>query len=249
MRKYFVWFACSWMLPLLAVAETPHGPRHDNKGAAIQTNTVEAAKATAAESLTIMPGFKVELIRSAEIGEGSWICMTVDAKGRLIVSPQSETVPLLRFTLSRSGQVKKVEPIPAPVHHAMGLLYAHDSLYVSGHGPNGTGLYRLIDANHNDLFETNEVHFLRKFEGEGEHGYHAVVLGPDKMIYVMNGNHTKLPAGIAENSPLKNYQEDFLLPRQWDPGGHAVGILAPGGYIVRTDPQGRNWKLLLAGFR
>ncbi len=73
------------MLPLLAVAETPHGPRHDNKGAAIQTNTVEAAKATAAESLTVMPGFKVELIRSAEIGEGSWICIP-SVRDRAIVA-------------------------------------------------------------------------------------------------------------------------------------------------------------------
>ncbi len=131
----------------------------------------------------------------------------------------------------------------------MGLLCAHNSLYANAHGPNGTGLYRLIDSNHNDRFDTNEVHFLKKFEGEGEHGYHAVVLGPDKMIYVMNGNHTKLPKGLEENSPHKNYEEDFLLPRQWDANGHAVGILAPGGYVLRTDPEGKKWELLLAGFR
>jgi hypothetical protein len=131
----------------------------------------------------------------------------------------------------------------------MGLCYAHDSLYVNGHGPNGTGLYRLIDANRNERFETNEVHFLKKFAGEGEHGYHAVVEGPDGMIYVMNGNHTKVPEGIAPTSPHRNYQEDLLLPRQWDAGGHAVGVMAPGGYIARTDPAGKNWELLLAGFR
>src|SRR6266567_4154357 len=175
--------------------------------------------------------------------------MAMDPRGRLIISPQADKQPLLRFTLARSGELTKIESIPAPVHQAMGLLYAHNSLYVNGHGPNGTGLYRLVDANHNDQFDTNEIHFLKKFECEGEHGYHAVVEGPDKMIYVMNGNHTKVPKGIAPNSPHKNYQEDFLLPRQWDPGGHAVGILAPGGYVVRTDPQGGNWKLLLAGFR
>ncbi len=205
--------------------------------------------ATAAESLTLLPGFKVELLHSSEIGEGSWICMTIDQKGRLIISPQADNQPLLRVTLSRSGQVENIEKIPAPVHQAMGMLYAHDSLYVNAHGPNGTGLYRLIDSNHNDQFDTNEVHFLKTFEGEGEHGYHAVVLGPDKMIYVMNGNHTKVPKDIAGNSPHKNFQEDFLLARQWDAGGHAVGILAPGGYVLRTDPEGRKWELLLAGFR
>jgi putative heme-binding domain-containing protein len=209
----------------------------------------ETPRATAAESLTTLPGFKVQLIRSSEPGEGSWICMTIDPKGRLIISPQADSQPLLRLTLSQKGEVTKIEPVPAPVRQAMGLLYAHNSLYVSGHGPKGTGLYRLIDSNHNDRFDTNEVAFLKKFEGEGEHGYHALALGPDKMIYVMNGNHTKVPAGMAADSPHKNFEEDFLLPRQWDAGGHAVGILAPGGYVVRTDPEGKRWQLMLAGFR
>jgi putative heme-binding domain-containing protein len=208
-----------------------------------------APQATPAESLTVLPGFKVDLVRSAQPGEGSWICMTTDSKGRLIISPQADDQPLLRITLDHSGHVKTIEPIPVPLHTAMGLLYAHHSLYVNGHGPQGNGLYRLVDANHNDVFETNEVHFLKRFEGSGEHGYHALALGPDKMVYVMNGNHTKVPKGIEPNSPHKNYQEDFLLPRQWDANGHAVGILAPGGYVVRTDPEGKKWELMLAGFR
>ena len=206
-------------------------------------------KATPADTLTVLPGFKVNLLHTSQIGQGSWICMTADPKGRLIISPQSDAQPLLRFTLERSGAVSKIEKIPAPVRQAMGLLYAHNSLYVNGHGPKGTGLYRLIDANKNDQFETNEVHLLKNFQGEGEHGYHAVVLGPDKMIYVMNGNHTKVPQGILPRSQHKNYQEDFLLARQWDAGGHAVGILAPGGYVVRTDPEGKNWEMVLGGFR
>lgn len=206
-------------------------------------------QATTADSISVLPGFKVELIHSAQPGEGSWICMTVDHKGRLIISPQRDDQPLLRVTLTRSGQVQKIEPIPAPLRQAMGLCFSHDSLYVNGHGPSGTGLYRLIDENRNDQFDTDEVHFLKTFQGEGEHGYHAVVAGPDGMIYVMNGNHTKVPEGIAPESPHRNYQEDLLLPRQWDAGGHAVGILAPGGHIVRTDPEGKNWELMLAGFR
>lgn len=210
---------------------------------------LKPVQATPAEDITVLPGFRIELLHSAQPNEGSWICMTVDDKGRLIISPQRDDQPLLRVTLSRDGQVRKIEPIPAHVRQAMGLCYAHDSLYVNGHGPSGTGLYRLIDKNRNDQFDAEEVLFLKRFEGEGEHGYHAVVEGPDRMIYVMNGNHTKVPEGISPDSPHRNYQEDLLLPRQWDAGGHAVGILAPGGYIVRTDPDGKKWELLLAGFR
>lgn len=212
-------------------------------------DVLKLPKATSAESLTVIPGFKVELLHSSELGEGSWICLTTDQKGRLIISPLGDDQPLLRVTLTRSGKISKIEKIPAPVHQAMGLLYAHDSLYVNGHGPGGTGLYRLIDSNHNDRFDTNEVHFLKRIEGEGEHGYHALVLGPDKMIYMINGNHTKVPKGIDPASPHRNYYEELLLPRQWDANGHAVGILAPGGYVVRTDPEAKKWELMLAGFR
>ena len=236
-------------LNLPASAGWVHAKSLGPVGTAPWGDPLKATPATAAESLTVAPGFKVELLHSSEVGEGSWISMTVDNKGRLIVSPQDDKQPLLRITLDRKGQVAKIEPIPAPLHQAMGMRYAHDSLYVSGHGPEGTGLYRLIDANKNDQFETNEVHFLKKFPGEGEHGYHAVVEGPDGMMYVINGNHTKLPEGVSTNSPHRNYQEDLLLPRQWDANGHAVGILAPGGHILRTDPEGKNWELMLAGFR
>ncbi len=240
----------NWRLPKLpASADWTAARSLGALGTGPWGDPLRIAQATAAASLTVVPGFRVELLHSSEPGEGSWISMTVDDRGRLIVSPQDDNQPLLRITLDRRGQVARMEPIPAPVRQAMGMRYAHDSLYVSGHGPSGTGLYRLIDANRNDVFEANEVHFLKTFPGEGEHGYHAVVEGPDGMMYVINGNHTRLPEGISTNSPHQHYQEDLLLPRQWDANGHAVGILAPGGYILRTDPEGRHWDLLLAGFR
>ena len=59
----------------------------------------------------------------------------------------------------------------------MGLCYADESLYMNAHGPQGTGLYRLIDAKCNGQFDPNEVQFFKKFAAEGEHGYHAVVAG------------------------------------------------------------------------
>lgn len=239
----------SWLTSVTETTNWVNAASLGKVGTSPWGDPLKSAHATAAESLTVPPGFKVELLRSAEAGEGSWISMTVDNKGRLIVSPQDDKQPLLRITLSRAGQITEIEPIPAMVRQAMGMCYAHGSLYVNGHGPYGTGLYRLVDTNHNDHFDTNEVRLLKNFKGEGEHGYHAVVEGPDKMIYVMNGNHTKLPEGVATNSPHKNYQEELLLPRLWDAGGHAVGILAPGGHVLRTDPEGKNWELLLGGFR
>lgn len=205
--------------------------------------------ATPAESLVLLPGFKAELLRSAQPGEGSWIAMCADDKGRLILSPEKNDVPLLRVTLTPSGQFDKIERLTSPLRGAMGLCFADHSLYVNGRGPQGVGLYRLTDTNHNDQFDPGEERLLINFEGDNEHGYHAVLPGPDGAIYVMNGNHTKVPPEAAANSPYRNYAEDLLLPRQWDANGHAKGVLAPGGYILRGDPDGTSWTLICGGFR
>src|SRR5438477_6460030 len=106
----------------------------------------EGGQATPADRITTLPGFTVELIRSAQVGEGSWVSMAVDPKGRLIISPQEGVGNILRVTLSKEGQVENVEKLAQPVGSAMGLLYAFDSLYVNGKGPDGLGLYRLRDT-------------------------------------------------------------------------------------------------------
>lgn len=203
--------------------------------------------ATPAESLTLLPGFKVDLLRSSD-NEGSWVSMTTDNKGRLIISPQEGRNNILRVTLGDDGAIAKMETIDLPVGGAMGLLYAFDSLYVSGGGPDGLALYRLKDTNGDDAYDS--VQLLKKFEGAGgEHGSHALVLGPDNMIYYIHGNFVKVPSDISASSPMRNYAEDTLLPRAEDGNGFGVGIKPPGGFIVRGDPDGRHWELYAAGMR
>jgi putative heme-binding domain-containing protein len=210
-------------------------------------DVMAAPRATAAETLTVLPGFKVELIRSSE-NEGSWVSMAVDPKGRLIISPQEGRGNMLRVTLDDSGHVAKMETIELPIGGAMGLLYAFESLYVSGAGPEGLGLYRLRDTDGDDKYDKWEM--LKKFDGAaGEHGSHALVLGPDKMIYYINGNFTKVPTDISPNSPHRNYAEDTLLPRGEDGNGFGIGIKPPGGFLLRCDPEGKHWELFAAGMR
>ena len=200
-------------------------------------------EATPAESIHVMPGFKVELLHSADPTEGSWIAMATDDKGRLIISPQKDE-PFLRITISH-GQVSRIEPIDQPVTSAMGLLYAEQSLFVNGHGPKGTGIYRLRAKG--DKFEPPVL--LRTMNGEGEHGSHGLALGPDKKIYVVSGNFTKLPPDLLPTSPLKNYADDQLLPRAADGKGFGNGLLPPGGSVLRMDLDGSNCELFAAGTR
>ncbi len=211
-------------------------------------NVLDLPTATAASNLTLLPGFKVELLHSSEPGEGSWIAMAVDPKGRLIISPQEGTGNLLRVTLSRQGQIEKIEKIGQPVGVAMGLLYAFDSLYVNGNGPSGLGLYRLPYNRKTDGFDAPKL--LRNIDkAAGEHGSHAVVLGPDKHIYVISGNFTGLPKDLSPNSPHRNYAEDQLLPRGEDGNGFGIGVKPPGGFLLRMDRDGKDCKLFAAGMR
>jgi glucose/arabinose dehydrogenase len=208
----------------------------------------EGGMATPAESLAVLPGFKVELLRSAQAGEGSWVSMAVDPKGRLFISPQDGTGNILRVTLTKDGKVEKVEKVAMPVGSAMGLLYAFESLYVNGRGPDGLGLYRLRDTTGSDQF--NEVKLLRKIEGAaGEHGSHGLVLGPDKMLYLVSGNFTKLPQDLSAHSPHKNYADDLLLGRMEDGNGFGAGNKPPGGFILRMDRDAKNCELFAAGQR
>ena len=199
--------------------------------------------ATAAD-LYAAPGFKVELLYTADPGtEGSWINMCTEKPGKLIVGGQGGQ-PVLRFTIAK-GEVSGVEKLKLPISETMGLLYTSDTLYVTGAGPNGYGLYRCKEGSDG----TFDVQPVKIFSGGGEHGAHAVVLGPEGKLYAINGNHTNVPGGLSPTSPHQNYAEDHLLPRQPDGNGHATGRMAPGGYILRSEPDGKSWEMVVAGFR
>ena len=205
------------------------------------------AVATPAESVQVPNGFKIERLRSAQPEEGSWVSMTVDAKGRLILSPQGGE-PMERITLDAAGQVAKVETIDLPVSGAMGLLYAYDSLYVNGQGPQGYHLYRLRDTNGDDQYDSVEL--LRKWVGgPGEHGAHGIVKGPDDHLYVVCGNFVDLPADPVATSRVRNFADDLVLPRMEDGNGFGAGRKPPGGYVVRLDRDGGNAEIYASGER
>src|SRR5258707_1298592 len=68
-----------------------------------------------------------------------------------------------------------------------------------------------------------------------EHGQHGIVLGTDGPVYVIVGNHATIDGQYEAGSPNRDYYDTDLVPKYEDPGGHAVGIKAPGGVVIRTD--------------
>jgi putative heme-binding domain-containing protein len=198
-------------------------------------------------------GFRVELLYSVpRETQGSWVNMTVDPKGRLIVSDQYGK--LYRVTPPGIGGIAKateikVEPIDVPIGEAHGLLWAFDSLYlVVNRGRRyDSGLYRVRDADGDDRLDTVEP--LRKLNGGGEHGPHAVILAPDgRSLYVVAGNATNLTETSSSLVP-RVWGEDNLLPRMIDGSGFMSGEKAPGGHIYRVSPDGKQWELVSMGYR
>ncbi|MCS1407441.1 MAG: hypothetical protein M2R45_00599 [Verrucomicrobia subdivision 3 bacterium] len=208
-------------------------------------------EATDARTLNIVDGFKAELLYAVpKDTQGSWVAMTVDDRGRLIVSDQYGG--LYRVTPPPIGGAPNatfVEPLKINLGQAQGLLYAFDSLYVMVANKNaykGAGLYRVFDTNDDDQFD--DIKFLRQLEGGGEHGPHAIVPAPDgNSLYIVIGNQTKVTETVGSKVPMV-WDEDLLLPRAYG-NGFMKGVPAPGGCIYQIDPEGKRWEIIAVGFR
>ena len=195
-------------------------------------------------------GFQVEKIFTVPRETlGSWVSIAFDDKGRLIASDQADK-GLSRITLPKPGtdEPTKVEHLDINITAAQGMLHAFGHLYLSVNGGPGSGLYRATDTDGDDQYD--KLVKLASFQGGGEHGPHALRLSPDgKSIFVVAGNHTLPPEPITASLVPRNWGEDHLLPRQWDANGHARGILAPGGWVAKTDPDGKTWEIQSIGYR
>lgn len=208
-------------------------------------------QATPVEDIRLPEGFQAELLYSVpKSDQGSWVAMCLDDKNRLIVSDQYGA--LYRLPIPEPGAVLSpgdIEKISVDIGGAQGLAHAFGSLYAvlntGEHG--GRGLYRITDSDGDDAYDKKEL--LRKFdEVGGEHGPHAVVLGPDgESLYIVIGNQTPVTEVDTSRVP-RIWDEDLLLERPIG-RGFMKGTLAPGGWIAKTDKDGKTWELIATGFR
>ncbi len=206
--------------------------------------------------ITLLEGFDAELLYSVPAAQGSWVAMAFDPKGRIIVSDQ-DSPGVFRVTLAKAGDPNSkihVEtlagfpyvPIPwgkRTVGGALGFLYAFDSLYMSSM----KGFYRIRDTDGDDTYD--EFTRIKELEMGYEHSAHCIIVTEDgKALYLVSGNHSGVPPGVPSLQPPV-WQLDSLLPAMPDPQGHAVGVEAPGGWICRISPDGKDWTMVAAGFR
>lgn len=200
--------------------------------------------APSGDTIVVPPGFTCELVHSVPRDtQGSWVALAADDGGRFFASDQYGA--LWRVTPHGSG-APLVERVAVELGGAHGLLWARGSLYaVVAEGEREHGLWRARDTDGDGALDASEL--LLPLRGGGEHGPHAVVLGPDgESLWLALGNHTEPPRAPSR---ALHAAEDQLLPRLDDPNGHAVGRLAPGGTIVRTDLDGRGAEIVAIGLR
>ena len=189
---------------------------------------IGANEGTDPASFQLIDGFEIELLRSAQKDEDSWVSMVVDAKGRLIIG--KEKVGLLRLTLNAAGTIDQVETINDTMKECRGLLFVGDDLYVNAN--NSKGLYRLParDAN---LF--GEPELVYESSGGVGHGRNDLTLGPDGKIYSIQGDSVDLPIDAPD------YTSPFREARR--------GIKTSEGHLLRIDPQTSAVEVLVGGLR
>jgi putative heme-binding domain-containing protein len=231
-----------------AVAAAPSGKYDSNN----DVLSLFPPVVTQPADIQVPKDFKVELLyRVPKLEQGSWVALTVDGKGRLLGADQYGGIYRITPAPANAPDAEaatKVEPLKTEIKGIHGLIYAFDSLYVMvGEGPQ-KGVFRLTDTKGDDQFDKAEL--IVPLDGSGEHGPHSFQVSPDgKSLFFCAGNHTKPPAQIDHVRGAQAWAEDHLLPRLWDANGHAKGILAPGGYIVKIDPDGKNLEMFCTGFR
>jgi putative heme-binding domain-containing protein len=206
--------------------------------------------------ITLPKGFDAEVLYSVPSEQGSWVAMAFDPKGRIIVSDQ-DSQGVFRVTLAKDGDphsklsVESLKGFPyepikwgkRTVGGALGFLYAFDSLYMSSM----KGFYRIRDTDGDDTFD--EFTLIKSLEMGYEHSAHSIILTEDgKGLYLVSGNHSRVPKGVPSLQPPV-WALDSLLPAMDDPQGHAVGVHAPGGWICRISPDGKDWTMVASGFR
>ncbi|MBK1878330.1 c-type cytochrome [Pelagicoccus mobilis] len=204
------------------------------------TNPAEAA------AIETLPGFQVEKLLQVPESIGSVTCMATTPDGQILFATQHKA-GLYKFD-PENPQVppQALGGAAETFGWAHGLLYAHDSLYVTVAEKNdfhATGVHRLTDADGDGEFDSHEL--ILPIDGNGEHGPHALVASPtDDYIYIVSGNFTPVPDRIQKNLTPSSEGADHLMTRSVESSRYTDGC-----WIARFEADGSNPELIATGLR
>lgn len=204
------------------------------------------------QQIQIRAGFAVERVCTPK-SQGSWVAMCFDDRGRIYASAEG-TPGLFRVTPPplESKEECKVELVSDKWGHCQGMSFINGSLYVVQHGsfPQKETLpstiLRLKDTDGDDKLDSAETLFTFPALTDGrkpwwEHHVHGIVPGPDgKSLYVVGGDRDDLPC--EKGRTQRHWNRD-----SWD--FKSIPKPYAGGYVLKTDLDGKNPEWLCMGLR
>ena len=182
--------------------------------------------------LSVPEGFDTELLFKVDREKyGSWISMTFDNQGRLVVSDQDAAgtflieVPEIGKTLSED-QITKL-----PLESGQwGMLYAFDHLYM-------VSQRKLVRVPVSKSGEYGKAQDLFPLKGGWEHGPHSLIVTEDGTgLYFVAGNFARNPEFEKSRIPT-NWKDDVLLENY--AYGHNGQGKAPGLSLIHISEPTR----------
>ncbi len=176
-----------------------------------------------------VPGFEISELRTAQPDEGSWISLTFDPNGRVIISKEDRGLLRMSITQDRQ-QVEKVQFIDVDLKECRGLLFDGDTLYANAN--NSKALYRLKILEDGSA---QEVKSIREFPGGVGHGRNDLAQD-EQWLYLIHGDSVDLPkSNIFDlTSPARHWSGDDSQRE---------------GHLLRMHKKTNQWELLVGGLR
>src|SRR5690606_34471170 len=158
---------------------------------------------------TVPDGFTVQEVYSPEQA-GTVVSITFDSQGRLVIA--RENGPIVTLIDNDGDGVIDAERAftdSSTVLASQGLVFDGPDLLVAGRSRQGTGLFRVPDANGDGVGDSAE---LIEFSTGGiqEHGPHAVFFGPDGLLYWTQGNFSYIYGHPSPLSPVRQWENASL---------------------------------------
>ncbi len=188
-----------------------------------ESSPVPAAVEPPLEFEFAAPGFVIHRVAGNELAHDIQ-CMTLDAKGRIVVSGPG----YIRTLVDDDGDGRAdraIETLTGVSEGAQGLLADASGLYFVG----GGGLQRIEDRD-GDGRADGPPRSVYRLKTGGEHHSHAVRRGPDGFLYWIVGNH----AGFGRDRTLLD-SSPVMLPY--------------AGLLLRLNPESGDVEVIAQGMR
>ena len=140
-------------------------------------------------------GFEIRRVHDAAADEGSWVSLSFDPRGRLVIGKEQRG--LLRLTLDETGdRVLAAETVEDSLGECRGLVWRNGTLYA--HANRDQTLARLPDVADRDRYE--QAISVITTEGGPGHGRNALTVGPDGAIHGIVGDDIDAPDGAIRRA-------------------------------------------------